>query len=76
MIDGPKGPRHEAKMGAVLLARKTGNPVLPFTVTAARRWEAPSWDRLQIPLPFTRARVQIAPPIFVPPDADDQTLAV
>ena len=75
MIDGPKGPRHEAKMGAVLLARKTGNPVLPFTVTAARRWEAPSWDRLQIPLPFTRARVQIAPPIRVPPDADDATLA-
>lgn len=75
MIDGPKGPRHEAKMGAVLLARKTGNPVLPFVVNAARRWRAPSWDRLQVPLPFTRARVAIAPPIFVPPDADAAALA-
>ena len=75
MIDGPKGPRHEAKMGAVLLARKTGNPVLPFVVNAARRWQAPSWDRLQVPLPFTRARVLIAPPIYVPPDADDAALA-
>lgn len=76
MIDGPKGPRHEAKMGAVLLARKTGNPVLPFVVNAERRAEAPSWDKLQIPLPFTRARVRLASPIYVPADADDATLAL
>jgi len=75
MIDGPKGPRHEVKMGAVLLARKTGNPILPFVVNAERRLEAPSWDRLQVPLPFTRARVLIAPPICVPTDADDAALA-
>jgi lysophospholipid acyltransferase (LPLAT)-like uncharacterized protein len=73
-IDGPRGPRRVAKMGAVLLARKTGRPILPFAVRAARYWAAPSWDKLQIPLPFTRARVRIAPPIHVPPDADDATL--
>jgi lysophospholipid acyltransferase (LPLAT)-like uncharacterized protein len=33
-IDGPRGPRYVAKMGAVLLAKKTGNPILPFTVVA------------------------------------------
>jgi lysophospholipid acyltransferase (LPLAT)-like uncharacterized protein len=76
-IDGPKGPRYVAKMGAVLLAKKTGSPVLPFTITARRFWEAKkSWDAFQIPLPFTRARVLIAPPIYVPPDADDATLEV
>src|SRR2546423_5554477 len=74
-IDGPKGPRHEAKMGAVLLAKKTGQPVLPFSVNAARFWEVTSWDRLQIPKPFTRAVVRIAPPIYVPADADDAALA-
>src|SRR6195256_3297906 len=37
-IDGPKGPRYVAKMGAVLLAKKTGQPILPFTITA-RHWE-------------------------------------
>mgnify|MGYP003694196253 FL=1 len=63
-IDGPKGPRYVAKMGAVLLAKKTGNPVLPFTTAAERFWEArKSWDHFQIPKPFTRARVIIAPPI-------------
>jgi lysophospholipid acyltransferase (LPLAT)-like uncharacterized protein len=73
-IDGPKGPRHEAKMGAVLLGKKTGRPVLPFTVNAERFWEVPSWDRFQIPKPFTRAVVRIAPPIRVPADADDESL--
>jgi len=74
-IDGPKGPRYVAKMGGVLLAKKTGQPMLPFTITARRYWEAKkSWDRAQAPFPFTRARVEIAPPIFVPSDADENTL--
>jgi lysophospholipid acyltransferase (LPLAT)-like uncharacterized protein len=74
-IDGPKGPPYVAKMGAVLLAKKTGNPILPFTITAQRFWEAKkSWDRFQVPKLFSRARVTIAPPIFVPPDADEARL--
>ena len=73
-IDGPKGPRYVAKMGAVLLAKKTGYPVLPFGISAARFWQARSWDAFQVPKPFTRALVHIAPPIYVPPDADDAAL--
>jgi hypothetical protein len=73
-IDGPKGPRYVAKMGAVLLAKKTGQPILPFTISAPH-WEAKrSWDGLQVPLPFSRACVEIAAPIFVPNDADDEGL--
>src|SRR5260221_271545 len=74
-IDGPKGPRYVAKMGAVLLAKKTGNPILPFTITAEKFWEArKSWDGFQVPKPFTRARVYVAAPIFVRPDANDTEL--
>jgi lysophospholipid acyltransferase (LPLAT)-like uncharacterized protein len=74
-IDGPKGPRYVAKMGAVLLAKKTGQPILPFTITAKRFWEAKrSWDGFQVPLPFTRARLIIAPPIYVAADTDDEAL--
>src|SRR5882762_3036465 len=74
-IDGPKGPKYVAKMGAVLLAKKTGNPILPFTITADKFWEAKkSWDGFQVPKAFTRALVGIAAPIFVRPDADDQEL--
>ena len=70
-IDGPKGPRYVAKMGAILLAKKTGHPILPFTITAAKQWSINSWDRFQVPLPFTRALVNIAQPIYVPKDADE-----
>jgi len=74
-IDGPKGPKYVAKMGAVLLAKKTGHPILPFTITAERFWEAKkSWDGFQVPKPFTRARVDIAAPIYVSADADEAGL--
>jgi lysophospholipid acyltransferase (LPLAT)-like uncharacterized protein len=74
-IDGPKGPRHEAKMGAVLLAKKTGQPILPFAITPAACWNLTrSWDRMGIPKPFSRALVGFAPPLYVPRDADDAAL--
>ncbi len=74
-IDGPKGPVYVAKMGAVLLAKKTGHPILPFSITAAKFWEAKkSWDGFQVPQPFSRALVGIAPVIFVPPEANEDEL--
>jgi lysophospholipid acyltransferase (LPLAT)-like uncharacterized protein len=73
-IDGPKGPAYVAKMGAVLLAKKSGHPIVPVTMALARFWKAPSWDSFQIPKPFTRARVYVAPPIYVPADADEEVL--
>jgi lysophospholipid acyltransferase (LPLAT)-like uncharacterized protein len=73
-VDGPRGPRRVAKTGALLLAKKTGRPVLPFAVTPERCWRLRSWDRLQIPKPFTRAVVRLAPPVRVPSDADGRAL--
>jgi lysophospholipid acyltransferase (LPLAT)-like uncharacterized protein len=70
-VDGPKGPRYVAKSGAILLAKKTGNPVMPFSVEIKNRWTLDSWDKLQIPKPFSRARVFIAEPVYVAKDADD-----
>ena len=73
-IDGPKGPPYVAKRGAVLLAKKSGHPIMPVSLTLARYWQAPSWDSFQVPKPFTRARVYVAPPIYVPADADENML--
>ncbi|MCA1622467.1 MAG: lysophospholipid acyltransferase family protein [Acidobacteria bacterium] len=70
-VDGPKGARYVAKTGAILLAKKTGNPVMPFIVEAENFWAINSWDKLQIPKPFTRAKVFIAKPIFVATEATD-----
>jgi len=74
-IDGPKGPRHVAKMGAILLAKKTGQPILPFAVTTTRCWNLKSWDRMSIPKPFSRALMGFSAPIFVPAEADETALA-
>ena len=73
-VDGPRGPRYEAKSGPVVLAKKTGNPILSFVVECERFWQVKSWDRLQIPKPFSRARVFYAAPVSVPEDANDDLI--
>jgi hypothetical protein len=70
-VDGPKGPIYQAKTGTLLLAKKTENPILPFSVEAKSYWTIKSWDKLQIPKPFTRAKVLITKPIDVSKAADD-----
>lgn len=74
-VDGPKGPRYVAKPGPVMLAKKTGNPILPFLVECRNYRTVNSWDRMQIPSPFTAARLIYAEPIWIKPDADETALA-
>ena len=72
--DGPKGPRHQVKGGALLAARITGRPILPMAAGAGRHWELGSWDRFLIPKPFSTVRVAYGTPIQVPRDADDAVM--
>ena len=70
-IDGPRGPRYIAKPGPVILARRTGQPILVFHIAVERAYTfEKSWDLFQVPHLFSRAVVVIAPPVYVPPDAD------
>lgn len=73
-VDGPKGPVYQAKTGTLLLAKKTENPVLPFSVEAENYWTIKSWDKLQIPKPFTRAKILIGEPIIVSDGVDDSEM--
>ena len=68
-LDGPRGPAHIAQPGAVWLAHATGNPILPFHLEAARAWTLRSWDRTQIPKPFTHVALVVGEPIPVGADA-------
>ncbi len=72
--DGPQGPRFEAQPGVVILAQKTGYPVVPVTYSARRMKIFSSWDRFILPLPFTACRIVYGEPVHVPPDADGAVL--
>ncbi|MEK7476914.1 MAG: lysophospholipid acyltransferase family protein [Candidatus Coatesbacteria bacterium] len=61
--DGPKGPRHRAGDGALVLARRAGAPIIPVGGAAAWRIRAGSWDRLQFPVPFCRVEIVEGDPI-------------
>jgi lysophospholipid acyltransferase (LPLAT)-like uncharacterized protein len=73
-LDGPRGPARVAQPGAIWLARATGNPVLPFHLEAASHWTTRSWDRTQIPKPFSIVALVVGEPLEVRPDATDADL--
>ena len=73
-VDGPRGPARKAQPGAVWLAKLTGNPVVPFHMEASRYWSLKSWDRTQIPKPFSTVALSVGAPIEVPAEADEATL--
>ena len=73
-VDGPRGPARVMQPGAVWLARATGNPVLPFHLEASSYWSVRSWDRTQIPKPFSTVALVVGEPVYVPADAAGEQL--
>jgi lysophospholipid acyltransferase (LPLAT)-like uncharacterized protein len=74
VVDGPRGPHGHVHAGAIYLARATGAPLVPVTFAVARGVRASSWDRLLVPLPFTRGRYHAGAPLWVAADADEPAL--
>lgn len=72
--DGPRGPRHEVKAGALAAAQMTGLPLLPLAVRVSSAWRLESWDRFLIPKPFAKVRIEYLAPRFVPRDASREEL--
>ena len=64
-LDGPRGPARVAQAGAVWLASATGNPLLPFHLEASAHWSLRSWDRTQIPKPFSTVALVVGQPMEV-----------
>ena len=64
-IDGPRGPARLVQPGVVFLAGATGHPIVPYHIESDRHWTTRSWDRTQIPKPFSRVALVIGAPIEV-----------
>lgn len=73
-LDGPRGPAEIAQPGAVWLSKATGNPLMPFHCEAEASWTMKSWDRTQIPKPFTTVAMAIGEPLYVPREANERAL--
>ena len=72
--DGPRGPRYHMSKGPIHLASMHQVPIVPVTVNASRYWECKSWDRFQIPKPFSTLTVVLGEPISIPADLDAEGL--
>ncbi|MBU0486055.1 MAG: lysophospholipid acyltransferase family protein [Proteobacteria bacterium] len=64
--DGSQGPARVAQAGVILLASKTGAPILPVGWAADRYLSFRSWDRTALPKPFARIEMRYGAPITVP----------
>lgn len=59
--DGPRGPVYQFGPGAFKLAQITEQPMVPYRIRYRSYWELRTWDRFQIPKPFSRVDVTIGP---------------
>ena len=69
--DGPRGPCYVVQDGVAYLAQLTGLPIIPVSCRLDWKIRANSWDRFQIPLPFTRCVMKFGEPVRVPREATE-----
>jgi lysophospholipid acyltransferase (LPLAT)-like uncharacterized protein len=74
VADGSQGPARVAQPGAIILASRTGAPILPMAWSADRYHAFGSWDRSILPYPFARMYLCHAEPIWVPSRIQGQEL--
>jgi hypothetical protein len=68
VADGSQGPPLKVQAGVILLASKTGIPIIPLTCAADRYLAFRSWDRIVLPKPFARVAFCLGEPLLVPAD--------
>lgn len=69
--DGPRGPCYQIQDGITSLAQTTGLPIVPVALNVNWKISVKSWDRFQIPLPFSRCDIRVGKTIRVPANATD-----
>lgn len=71
-VDGPKGPRHKAKEGAVFIAARAKAKIVPLRVRMSNSYKFErAWDKFQLPLPFSRVHAIFGEPYSLPDETID-----
>jgi lysophospholipid acyltransferase (LPLAT)-like uncharacterized protein len=63
--DGPKGPRHQLKAGAVVAAKKGGVPLVLMAAGIKKKNFLSSWDKFEIPYLFSEVTIIYSDPIYI-----------
>lgn len=58
--DGPRGPMYTVEPGVLVVTRRLNAPMVLMGAEFTRAWRLKSWDRLYIPVPFSRIKMHSA----------------
>jgi hypothetical protein len=76
-VDGPRGPRRKPKDGTIFLTQKAGALLIPVRAHCPDRWVAEkSWDKFQIPKPFSTCHVHFGQPMKVTQEKLNEDLLI
>ncbi|MBI3258884.1 MAG: DUF374 domain-containing protein [Ignavibacteriae bacterium] len=74
--DGPRGPIHQFKAGAAVAAQRAEVPLVLCKVEADWKITLRSWDKFEIPLPFSKITIKFLSPVFISKDAERDEMTV
>jgi len=73
VVDAPTGPPYISKIGIIILAKRTGLPIVPVMWNVDRSWRIGSWDRSIIPKPFSKIIFLYGDSLlYIPEDASNE----
>jgi lysophospholipid acyltransferase (LPLAT)-like uncharacterized protein len=67
--DGPRGPIYQINSSITNIARKYNYPLYPVTCSCTRYFLLKTWDKLIIPLPFSKIIVMIGERMIITEDS-------
>jgi lysophospholipid acyltransferase (LPLAT)-like uncharacterized protein len=73
-VDGPTGPIHVVKPGAVFVAAKAGASIIPVVFSCKPCAVFHSWDKFMLPLPFSKAVLLGGAPIAPPENTREEAI--
>jgi lysophospholipid acyltransferase (LPLAT)-like uncharacterized protein len=74
IVDGPKGPFGEVKQGLLILAKISGMPILPVIISAENKWIFNSWDKFNLPKPFSKVIIFFGKETFIPKNSGKEDI--
>ncbi len=72
--DVPGGEARRAGLGIVMIARRSGRPVVPLAIATSRYVALDTWSRMTINLPWSNLGFAVGEAVYVPREAHGEEL--